>query len=161
MGPNQGRISMQTFEVIWPSAKNRIETVTPGRVALITQCHILIQTSVTFHTTGSWQLCGWCTVGRNSSCDLPNSCEWRFEGSIDFVNWRGISKYSMDNHGTWLFWHSSQEIYENLNCFNFITLKKVTCLTQFIKLFMTLKSSPSSTASIQFCWFNIINGTFP
>jgi hypothetical protein len=53
MGPNQGRISTQTCESIWQSARNRIETVTPGRVALIILCHILIQMSVTFHATCS------------------------------------------------------------------------------------------------------------
>jgi len=52
MGPNEGRISTQTCESIRQSAKNRIETVAPGRGALINLCHVLIQMSVTFHTTG-------------------------------------------------------------------------------------------------------------
>jgi len=52
MGPNQGRISTLACESIRQSAKNRIETATPCRGALITLCHVLIQMSVTFHTTG-------------------------------------------------------------------------------------------------------------
>jgi hypothetical protein len=52
MGPKQGHIFMQTCETIRQNARIRIGTVTPGHVALIALCHILIQMSVTFHTTG-------------------------------------------------------------------------------------------------------------